>query len=125
MERSPDVPLSCLRLRQPEPPYDGRPPLLHLLCSCGDPAQPRGAQPTGASHAAGSASLCPQPGGRLAGAWAVGVRGGWVTSRMSGVVGIRRPRGAGHWREQGLPLGTRVTRGDVVGLEAAAQNGGH
>lgn len=54
-----------------------------------------------------------------------GSEGGWVTSRMSGVVGIRRPGGAGHWREQGLPLGIRVTSGDVVGLEAAAQNGGY
>lgn len=71
-------PLMCLllvRLRQPEPPNDGRPPLLHILRSCGDPAQPRGAQPAGASHAAGDAPLCPQAGGRPAGEGAVGARG--------------------------------------------------
>ncbi|XP_070217046.1 potassium channel subfamily K member 17 isoform X1 [Bos mutus] len=55
------------RLREPEPPHDGRPALLHLLCSRGDPAQPRGAQPPGALHAAGGTPLCPQAGGRLEG----------------------------------------------------------
>ncbi|XP_032318902.1 potassium channel subfamily K member 17 isoform X1 [Camelus ferus] len=54
-------------LRQPEPQHNGRPPLLHLLCSGGDPAQPRGAEPTGASHAAGGAPLRPQAGGHLEG----------------------------------------------------------
>lgn len=66
-ETAPEVPLCPLRLWQPEPPHDGRPPLLHLLCSGGDPAQPRGAEPPGAPYATGSAWLRPQAGGRLAG----------------------------------------------------------
>jgi hypothetical protein len=82
---------SLPRLWQSEPPDRSGPPLLHLLCSGGDPSQPGGAEPTRRLHAAGSPPLCPQAGGRPAGEGLL-AREWWEISRRA-VVGMREGEG--------------------------------